>query len=57
MKDLCHDVFGVTKEKKDPTEIKGNRGNISIVFALESFFMYHPCGFIIFLMYALVFLM
>ncbi|XP_044494387.1 origin of replication complex subunit 6-like [Mangifera indica] len=25
MKDLCHDVLGVTKEKKDPTEIKGNR--------------------------------
>lgn len=26
MKDLCHDVFGVSKEKKDPKEVKGNRG-------------------------------
>ncbi|CAO2829601.1 unnamed protein product [Amaranthus hypochondriacus] len=25
MKDLCHDVFGVSKEKKDPKEVKGNR--------------------------------
>ncbi|KNA14407.1 hypothetical protein SOVF_107730 [Spinacia oleracea] len=25
MKDLCHDVFGVLKEKKDPKEVKGNR--------------------------------
>ncbi|XP_071717469.1 origin of replication complex subunit 6 [Rutidosis leptorrhynchoides] len=25
MKDLCHDVFGVTKEKKDPKLVKGNR--------------------------------
>ncbi|PKI75447.1 hypothetical protein CRG98_004117 [Punica granatum] len=25
MKDLCFDVFGVAKEKKDPTEVKGNR--------------------------------
>ncbi|KAL9246394.1 hypothetical protein vseg_019935 [Gypsophila vaccaria] len=25
MKDLCHDVFGVVNEKKDPTEVKGNR--------------------------------
>jgi len=27
MKDLCHDVFGVLKEKKDPKEVKGHRGN------------------------------
>ncbi|KAL8218793.1 hypothetical protein R6Q57_022166 [Mikania cordata] len=25
MKDLCHDVFGVSKEKKDPKSVKGNR--------------------------------
>ncbi|KAL2922642.1 Origin of replication complex subunit 6 [Bienertia sinuspersici] len=25
MKDLCHDVFGILKEKKDPKEVKGNR--------------------------------
>ncbi|XP_074274573.1 origin of replication complex subunit 6 [Silene latifolia] len=25
MKDLCHDVFGVLNEKKDPKEVKGNR--------------------------------
>ncbi|XP_021890592.1 origin of replication complex subunit 6 isoform X2 [Carica papaya] len=25
MKDLCHDVFGTEKEKKDPREVKGNR--------------------------------
>lgn len=25
MKDLCHDVFGVLKEKKDPKEVNGNR--------------------------------
>ncbi|KMT07082.1 hypothetical protein BVRB_6g154090 [Beta vulgaris subsp. vulgaris] len=25
MKDLCHDVFGVLKEKKDPKDVKGNR--------------------------------
>ncbi|GMH15307.1 hypothetical protein Nepgr_017148 [Nepenthes gracilis] len=25
MKDLCHDVFGVSQEKKDPREIKGHR--------------------------------
>lgn len=26
MKDLCHDVFGVAKEKKDPKEVQSNRG-------------------------------
>ncbi|KAJ6887513.1 hypothetical protein NC651_027756 [Populus alba x Populus x berolinensis] len=26
MKDLCFDVFGISKEKKDPREVKGNRG-------------------------------
>ncbi|KAK3025382.1 hypothetical protein RJ639_044922, partial [Escallonia herrerae] len=25
MKDLCHDVFGISKEKKDPKNVKGNR--------------------------------
>ncbi|XP_059625644.1 benzaldehyde dehydrogenase, mitochondrial-like isoform X2 [Cornus florida] len=25
MKDLCHDVFGISKEKKDPRAVKGNR--------------------------------
>ncbi|XP_028771920.1 origin of replication complex subunit 6 [Neltuma alba] len=25
MKDLCHDIFGVAKEKKDPREVKTNR--------------------------------
>ncbi|KAJ9554478.1 hypothetical protein OSB04_018523, partial [Centaurea solstitialis] len=25
MKDLCHDVFGVSKEKKDPKSVKVNR--------------------------------
>jgi hypothetical protein len=26
MTDLCFDVFGIAKEKKDPKSIKGNRG-------------------------------
>ena len=26
MKDLCFDVFGVASEKKDPRDVKGNRG-------------------------------
>ncbi|KAG4190806.1 hypothetical protein ERO13_A07G052500v2 [Gossypium hirsutum] len=25
MKDLCHDVFEISSEKKDPKEVKGNR--------------------------------
>ncbi|KAL6957075.1 Origin of replication complex subunit 6 [Sarracenia purpurea var. burkii] len=25
MKDLCHDMFGILKEKKDPRDVKGNR--------------------------------
>lgn len=25
MKDLCHDVIGISKEKKDPRDVKGNR--------------------------------
>ncbi|XP_028091654.1 origin of replication complex subunit 6-like [Camellia sinensis] len=25
MKDLCHDAFGISKEKKDPRDVKGNR--------------------------------
>ncbi|KAJ0094340.1 hypothetical protein Patl1_15920 [Pistacia atlantica] len=31
MKDLCHDVFGVAKEKKDPREIKGNRELLDVL--------------------------
>lgn len=32
MTDLCFDVFGIAKEKKDPKTIKGHRGtNILIV--------------------------
>ncbi|XP_059626662.1 origin of replication complex subunit 6-like [Cornus florida] len=26
MKDLCRDVFGISKETKDPRDVKGNRG-------------------------------
>ena len=29
MKDLCFDVFGTAKEKKDPRAVKGNRGKCS----------------------------
>ena len=29
MGDLCFDVFGIAKEKKDPTSIKGNRATNS----------------------------
>ncbi|XP_030449439.1 origin of replication complex subunit 6 [Syzygium oleosum] len=31
MKDLCHDTFGVSKEKKDPREVKGNRDLLDVV--------------------------
>ncbi|XP_061355449.1 origin of replication complex subunit 6 [Gastrolobium bilobum] len=31
MKDLCHDVFGVDKEKKDPREIKSNRDLLDVL--------------------------
>ncbi|CAI8588630.1 unnamed protein product [Vicia faba] len=31
MKDLCHDVFGVAKEKKDPTELKTNRDLLDVL--------------------------
>lgn len=31
MLDLCFDAFGISKEKKDSKEIKGNRGNINIL--------------------------
>lgn len=37
MKDLCHDVFGVAKEKKDPREVKSNRGNISFCLNAGNF--------------------
>jgi origin recognition complex subunit 6 len=31
MTDLCFDVFGIAKEKKDPKTIKGNRGTYYIL--------------------------
>ncbi|KAL1355969.1 hypothetical protein HN51_007952 [Arachis hypogaea] len=31
MKDLCHDVFGVAKEKKDPREVKSNRELLDVL--------------------------
>uniref|UniRef100_A0A0R0L238 Origin recognition complex subunit 6 n=1 Tax=Glycine max TaxID=3847 RepID=A0A0R0L238_SOYBN len=31
MKDLCHDVFGVAKEKKDPKEVQSNRDLLDVL--------------------------
>ncbi|CAI9096619.1 OLC1v1032810C1 [Oldenlandia corymbosa var. corymbosa] len=31
MKDLCFDVFGTSKEKKDPREVKGNRELLDVL--------------------------
>ncbi|XP_029127415.1 origin of replication complex subunit 6 isoform X2 [Cajanus cajan] len=31
MKDLCHDVFGVAKEKKDPKELQSNRDLLDVL--------------------------
>lgn len=31
MLDLCFDIFGIAKEKKDARKIKGNRGNAIIL--------------------------
>ncbi|GMI87376.1 ARABIDOPSIS THALIANA ORIGIN RECOGNITION COMPLEX PROTEIN 6, origin recognition complex protein 6 [Hibiscus trionum] len=31
MKDLCHDVFGILNEKKDPKEVKGNRELLDVL--------------------------
>ncbi|KAG4189450.1 hypothetical protein ERO13_A08G223448v2, partial [Gossypium hirsutum] len=31
MKDLCHDVFGISSEKKDPKEVKGNRELLDVL--------------------------
>ncbi|KAJ1423628.1 Origin recognition complex, subunit 6 [Sesbania bispinosa] len=31
MKDLCHDVFGIAKEKKDPREVKTNRDLLDVL--------------------------
>ena len=31
MADLCFDVFGIAKEKKDPKSIKGNRGTYMLI--------------------------
>lgn len=32
MKDLCHDIFGIAKEKKDPREVKSNQGISGCVY-------------------------
>ncbi|KAF5443313.1 hypothetical protein F2P56_035876 [Juglans regia] len=39
MKDLCHDVFGVAKEKKDAGDVKGNRAYIFLPF--QNFWTYY----------------
>ncbi|XP_039045433.1 origin of replication complex subunit 6-like isoform X3 [Hibiscus syriacus] len=31
MKDLCHDVFGISNEKKDPKGVKGNRELLDVL--------------------------
>ncbi|XWS34084.1 hypothetical protein CRYUN_Cryun21dG0008800 [Craigia yunnanensis] len=31
MKDLCYDVFGISNEKKDPKEVKGNRALLDVL--------------------------
>ncbi|RDX92557.1 Origin of replication complex subunit 6, partial [Mucuna pruriens] len=31
MKDLCHDVFGIVKEKKDPREVQSNRDLLDVL--------------------------
>ncbi|KAL2666978.1 hypothetical protein AAZX31_01G044900 [Glycine max] len=31
MKDLCHDVFGVAKEKKDPKQVQSNRDLLDVL--------------------------
>ncbi|KAI4314167.1 hypothetical protein L6164_027102 [Bauhinia variegata] len=31
MKDLCHDILGIAKEKKDPREVKGNRDLLDVL--------------------------
>ncbi|KAF7828066.1 origin of replication complex subunit 6 [Senna tora] len=31
MKDLCHDIFGIAKEKKDPKEVKTNRDLLDVL--------------------------
>ncbi|XP_024018006.1 origin of replication complex subunit 6 [Morus notabilis] len=31
MKDLCFDVYGITKEKKDPRDVKGNRELLDVL--------------------------
>ncbi|KAK2636227.1 hypothetical protein Ddye_031019 [Dipteronia dyeriana] len=31
MKDLCHDIYGTAKEKKDPKEVKGNRELLDVL--------------------------
>lgn len=37
MKDLCHDVFGIAKEKKDAREVQSNRGMYLSVVDHEAF--------------------
>ncbi|KAG9144737.1 hypothetical protein Leryth_024397 [Lithospermum erythrorhizon] len=39
MSDLCFDVFGTSKEKKDPREIKGNRGEIYANLTLKHLYV------------------
>lgn len=36
MKDLCHDVFGIAKEKKDAREVTTNRGKSIFHPALDN---------------------
>jgi hypothetical protein len=36
MTDLCFDVFGIAKEKKDPKSIKGNRGIYTLCWSIPS---------------------
>jgi len=46
MKDLCHDVFGIAKEKKDPKEVKTNRGIypvFSFMYCLTSHVLFSFC--------------
>lgn len=37
MKDLCFDVFGISSEKKDPRDAKGNRGMCLSCFIFSIF--------------------
>ncbi|PPS00493.1 hypothetical protein GOBAR_AA20170 [Gossypium barbadense] len=39
MKDLCHNVFGISSEKKDPKEVKGNRELLDVLPEKENLIM------------------